>query len=174
MKQQKLPPGYGVVYLDGEWYPIKIEKFYPIEFITLDRIFDDNINDAHFSRRQDAVEACQRHAYEKGQHEQEQWLRQAVRSRVYPDRSVHYLDEIEALTGNEPCITYDYESPPYCQSVVVYVYASWCPHCQRKQNSGLHFYGLTIEEALEQAVQEVYALRCRCQHIVEEHTQAVA
>ncbi|GHO72618.1 hypothetical protein KSD_03890 [Ktedonobacter sp. SOSP1-85] len=173
MKQQKLPPGYAVVQLDGEWYPIKIEKMHPEEFISLDPIFDDALEDARFPRRQDAVEACLRHESDKIQREQTSWFWLAVYSDVYPDRCVHYIDEIEALTGRKPYIRYEHGSSPYCYSVVVNVYAGRCPHCRAWQDE-CYIYGLTIDEALAQAAQEAYASRCRCQRIVEEHTQAVA
>lgn len=173
MKQQTLPPDYGVVHLDGEWYPIKIEKFYPREFLTLDPIFDDNINDAHFSRRQEAIEACLHHECEEARRKQIDWLRLAVTSNAYPDRCAHYVDEIQAITGKTPYISYDYGSCPYSSSTMVHVLTSWCPHCGAWQE-GTRVYALTIDEALAQAAQEVYESRCRCQRIVEEHVQAVA
>ncbi|EFH86427.1 hypothetical protein [Ktedonobacter racemifer] len=173
MKRQTLPSGYGVVHLEGKWYPIKIEKIYPQEFVVLDPIYDDSINDAHFARRQEAVEACLHHEREEAQREQASWLRRAVESDVYPDRCAHYMDEIEALTGRRPYIRYDYGSSPYCVSTVAYVYASWCPYCGAWQD-GFYIYGLTIDEALAQAAQEAYASRCCCLRFVEEHVQAVA
>ncbi|GHO77030.1 hypothetical protein KSD_48010 [Ktedonobacter sp. SOSP1-85] len=174
MKQHKLPPGYAVVQIDGEWYPIKIEKLYPEEFIALEHIYDDDIiQQARFSRRQDAIDACLRHECEEAQHEHVRWFWLAVRSDVYPDRCAHYIDEIETLTGMKPHISYDYGGTPYSISAVVHVYGSRCPHCQAWLD-GCYSYGLTIDEALAQAVQEVYASRCRCQRIVEEHMQAAA
>ncbi|GHO78427.1 hypothetical protein KSD_61980 [Ktedonobacter sp. SOSP1-85] len=163
MRPQTLPPGYAIVHFGDEWYPLEATVSHPLGTPIAYGILDDECEYMHFSRPQDAVQACQVHWEQEQARDCQRWERMAAHRESHPDRCVHYHDEIVAITGKEPLIS------PYSTAKAL-VGGYWCRFC------GYHSLytaeGQTEEEALAKAAEHAYATRCRCAESVEapEHT----
>lgn len=157
MGPQTLPPGYALTCIDGEWYPLESNLSHPLGTVIAFGLHDDTGEDMHFSRRQDAVSACQSHYDQQQAYERENWEHLAKYSRVYPDRCAHYHDEIIACTGVAPFIM-------HYPTVEVHVLGFRCNTCGYHPSFTTE--GLTEEEALAKAAEQAYAARCTCAELL--------
>jgi hypothetical protein len=153
-----LPEGYGVAQFDDKrWYPIKIERWYDAERPEGSLFVDTFLSDLNYSHREEATRQCWEHAHREERRQRRDWENRAQQSNVYPERCAHYLEIIEELTGQEPrivCWRWDTE-------VTVAVHPRCCFRCDSFHSLVL-VSALTIEDALEEAAQQVYASYVKC------------
>ena len=175
-----IPQGYTVAQLDDkQWYPIEISRYYsadtPEGSLHLNTMLGWRENevqrDMHFQRRHEAVAFCQQEARSQQERELHEWQRLTMKSDVYPDRCIHYIDLITEITGYAPIIRrslYYYDSSD-CISVYV---RSW--HCSCNWHTvDLVENRLSIEDALEDAANSMYASyqACQCSYADQEQTK---
>jgi hypothetical protein len=178
MASKKLPEGYTIAFVEGKWYPLHAVRFYSagcpagslaIGTMTGKMSEDGTFPELAFCKQQDALEACQRDACFEASREQERWQQLVRDSDVYPERCAHYVALIEQIRGMAPHIkrwSYPYE-------VEVLVPSHRCTQCLATQ-SPFCITAATIEEALAEAAERVYAGRCLCERLQDERFTLVA
>ena len=177
-----LPQGYTVAQLDDkQWYPIEISRYYSadtpegsLHFSTMVGWKGNEVQrEMHFQRRHEAVAFCQQEARSQQEKEVHQWQRLTMKSDAYPDRCIHYIDLITEITGYAPIIhrSLSYYDPSY---ISVYV-RSWRCSCNW-HTVDLVENNLCIEDALEDAANNVYASyqACQCSLAEQEHALSIA
>lgn len=182
MSSSNIPQGYTVAQLDDkQWYPIEISRYYsadvPDGSLHLNTMTGWKGNevqrDMHFQRRHEAVAFCQQEACSQQEKELQEWQCLTVKSDVYPERCIHYIDLITEITGYMPIIRRSlyYYDPSY---ISVYV-RSWRCSCNWHTVDLVENHG-SIEDALENAANSVYASyqACQCSHSEEKHLLSVA
>jgi hypothetical protein len=121
-------------------------------------VLSDEEGGSFFPRRQDAVILCHITATLKEQEERDRWELLAAQSEVYPERCSHYLQEIEAISGQAPVVTACVSPMPY-RAVGVRGYVC----VAGKSHRTCWYVGLTAEETLAQAAEFAYAEQFRCE-----------
>jgi hypothetical protein len=178
-----IPQGYTVAQLDDkQWYPIKVERTYnadcPEGYINLRTLYafveSEWKDDIHFARRSDALAYCQQEVLSQQKQEERKWEEYTLKSDVYPDRCIHYIDLITEITGRPPLVhQFIYHDVPYNRiSVFVYPWRCSCEwHTVEMAENAL-----SIEDALEEAANSVYVSyqACQCSYAEQEHLLSVA
>jgi hypothetical protein len=180
MFPKKLPEGYTIAFIEGKWYPLHAVRFYsagdPDGSLAIGTMTDSKMSEdgtfpeLAFSKQQDALAACWQDARLEVSLEQERWQRLACESHVYPERCAHYVALIEQIRRKAPLIK-RWSYPSY--EVEVVVPSHHCPQCLITR-SPFCTTAATIEEALAEAAECVYALRCLCERMQDERLTLVA
>jgi hypothetical protein len=161
-RHERPPEGFAIAELpDGRYYPLVVERFYSADhpdgmlllYTHIERKGDDI---ASFALRGDALAFCKGMAEINAALEWGRFEHVAVESDCYPERCAWYRDLIEEVTGSPPQIIRWYR----CIWVTVLGY--FCPACGLYHESVCTTVALTIEEALAQAADAVYARHTRC------------
>lgn len=173
MPQHQLPPDYAVIQLaDQRWYPVRVDVYYAADtpeegYRTLYLLHDIDGKVPGYQHQHEAVEECQKHAEADAYWERHNWEVMAIKSDVYPERCIHYQEEIAAITGHLPSVQ------RRSHDVQVYVFSQYCRFCLT-EHPWFFTTAFTIEDALEQAAQQAYASRCACMRAQEERAQLLA
>jgi hypothetical protein len=160
-RQEKPPEGFAIAQLpDGRYYPLIVEHFYsadhPDGMLALyPHIGHKGDDSASFPLRAEALAFCKELAEINASLERGRFEHLAVESDCYPERCAWYCDLIEEVTGRLPQIMCCYR---YLQvTALSYI----CPVC-RVYHESVWTVALTIEEALAQAAETIYARYARC------------
>jgi hypothetical protein len=161
-RHEKPPEGFAVAHLpDGRYYPLRVERCYsaqhPDGMLTLyphsGRKGDDT---ASFALRGEALTFCRELAALNAEAQRGHFEHMAVESDCYPERCAWYRDLIEEVTGNPPQII------RWHRCIWVIVPGYFCPTCGLSHESICRAIALTVEEALAQAAEAVYAKYTCC------------
>ena len=171
----RIPNHYAVVQLDDKhWYPLEVTRYYSGEYpagtISLEFCYTFNeyreLVQVHFTRRDEAVAYVQRHATSQEQSQQERWQRITLESNVYPEQCAHLLTIIYEITGRVPVVQ------KWMHRVDVSLPAYECACGKTWSPPYYTSHEVTIEDALQQTAEYVYAHRCSCTATsVEEYEQ---
>jgi hypothetical protein len=160
-RHERPPEGFAIAELpDGRYYPLVVERFYNADypdgmlmvFPHVERKGDDI---ASFALRADALVFCKGMAEINAALERGRFEHVAVESDCYPERCAWYRDLIKEVTGNSPRIIRWYR----CLWVTTPGY--FCSLCNI-YHGPVPIVAFTIEEALAQAAEIVYARYTRC------------
>lgn len=167
---------YSVIQLeDRHWYPVHVNRFYsanaPDGTVSLDLLPPSSMSETydvyiHYSRRSEAIKHCQRLTARDEEYEQSRWVHLTIESNLYPERCSHYIDLITQIAGQAPDIF------RYTSHVSVYTPSFYCSrgelhHWHQAQSD-------TIEDALEQATNLLYAEGCTCGCLVTQDAIAMS
>jgi len=160
MSVKDIPEGFAVA--EGKWHVLEACRYYSATYpdgtLMFSLNFREHRGDLSFPYQREAIKACRDLAKEEEDYHEWRYQHLLASSDTYPEWCTQYRDIIVQVTGLPPNIT------RFLRDVYVSAVGKHCRDCGVLVPNA-RASAPTIEEALAEVAEAVYANRCPCERL---------